>query len=264
MKKKESLSFAVSFEELLVLLYHFKRNDMAGLDKGPLESMSDKEKNLLMAVAERALIARGFLTRSADSNIKMIDPVLALVGTCLEPEISLIVKNTPVNGLEQLYLFHAARKMRVMHSTPITGIHQFIAVEDDKAFLQALISAMNIGELSRISAEEGFLVFDTLETGRDIALEKGFDAAKKIFVENTLSESLAVELAKALAAPVSNTTVSVVKSLDDSVQGFTLLRGEKSLWIISPTGSDDQVSIKSVSSNGAAQKLKSLVTKIKV
>jgi len=259
MKKKESLSFAISFEELLVLLYHFKRNELAGLDQSPLNDMSDKEKNLLMAVAERALIARGFLTKGTDNKVKMIDPVLALVGTCLEPEVSLVVENTPTNNVEQLFFFHTARKMRVMHTTPVTGIHQFIAVEDDKAFLKALISTISLGDIQQLNCKDSTLDIAVLITVRDEALEKGAEVASKTLLENNMSEDTAKKFAQSLSNPVSNTTVSFIRNLDDTAEGFTFLKGQKSLWIITPNDDDDLVTIKNISSNDAIQKLKSLV-----
>ena len=260
MKKKESLSFAVSFEELLVLLYHFKRKELAGLDQSPLNDMSEKEKNLLMAVAERALIARGFLTRGVDNKIKMIDPVLALVGTCLESEISLVVKNTPTNSMEQLFFFHTARKMRVMHTTPMTGVHQLIAVEDDKAFLKALVSAISLGDVQRLNCKDSTLDLAVLTAVRDEALEKGAEVAAKTLLENNLLEDTAKEFAQSLSIPVSNTTISFIRSLDDVVEGFTLFKGQNSLWLITPNNDDDLVSIKNVSSNDVIHKLKSLVS----
>lgn len=263
MVKKESLSFALSYEELLVLLHHFKMSEMEGVDTTLLADLSEKERNLVMASAERALVARGYLVRGSEKKVKLIEPVLALVGTCLQPDKSLIIKFTEAKGFEQTFFFHTARKMRVIHTIPIVGIHQFIAVEDDKSLLQAIISSAQLNGLERLKCDNGVLDISVLNNGRDIAGDKGPELAERLFIEHKFPKKSAQALARSLAEPISNTTISFIDTQRDYVEGSTVLKSHDALWLMSPNEDNDQISIESISSKDVIQKLKSLIVNSK-
>jgi len=263
MQKKQVLSFALSQEELFVALSYLKSREIAGLEIERLTALSDKEQSLVLGVAERALIARGFLIREPNMRLNLVAPVLAVLGSCANPETSVILSITYTNSHEEQYYFHSARKMRVIHTIPSTTIHQFMAVEDNTAMIHAILSALSLADVQTRKLGTGKIAYNSLERARDIALEEGSFKAKEILSEE-LEMPLAEAFAEALTGVISNATIVVINQDDiKESQGFSILKGEESLWLMSPSGTSgnnktSKIKVQAVSSNEVVELIQAI------
>ena len=125
-----SLSMALSQEELFVILAHLKAERLLGLESEILKGLSGDQISLVMGVAERALMARGFLKPGPENRLQLEPPVFAAVGACAFPETSLIVTRHRPDAVGENYFFHTSRKMIVMHTMPVTAFIS-LAVEEN-------------------------------------------------------------------------------------------------------------------------------------
>jgi hypothetical protein len=260
MDKKNTLSFALSYDELIVLLQYFKRPEMPGLNTAPLQELSEQERKMMITVAERALLARGFLVIGGNSKLKMIDPVIALVGPCIESEKTLIVKFDSMYTPNQSIFFHTARKMRVMHSTPISGIHQFIAVEDDKAFLQSILVLSQIGDYKKTPCENGKIRLDAFEAIRAKSQEAGENRTAQSLIDIGLSQTTANLLVKCLASPIAYITFDYNNQSLNIVEGFSIFIGNNTVWLFEPSDQDGNFSVSTSSSDEIITRIKKLIT----
>jgi hypothetical protein len=263
MTTKTSLSIALSQEELFVVLAYLKGESLPGFEIERFKKLSEQELSLLIGIAERALVARGFLKPDSDNQLKLEPAVFAIVGACAFPEKSLMLTRFRPNAMIEEYFFHISRKMIVMHTMPVSTIHQFIAAEDKSAIIKAAVSILNIDSLPESKCPQGQIKQNTLDAARDIALEKGIESASTLLSQGGLDKLTAQQLSTTLSEPVANTLFAYVENDTKgiSASGFTVLQGKNALWLLSP-GEDpehDLVSILSVSSNDVIQRVKILL-----
>lgn len=237
MNKKNTISFALSQEELFVILSYLKVPFLLGLDGSVLEELSDKEQKMVMGVAERALFARGFLIPGNNSHLKLTDIPLAIVGACTKPATSLIL-NINVNEKSSImHFFHTARKMVVYHSVPVTAIHQFIALENKQAMAQSTLSLLDLGTPPALDCPAGELTDEIIAKVRDAIEQNNIEEAKALLNGTDLDPETSKEFMNTLEKPAYNHTVVHFKhdpDGEDTENGFSLLAGENGLWMLQP------------------------------
>lgn len=264
MTSDSPLSVVVSQEELAVILRYLDADSLLGLELEVFEALSTDQVTLVLGVAERALIARGFLKLGPDNRFQLAPAILAVVGACAFPETSLIVtRNRPGNPGEVIF-FHTSRQMIVMHTIPITAIHQFIAVEEMAAVAQATLSILDLDlSLGRLTSRPVQMEQAVLMEARDSAEGGNAAAAFRVLSQAKVDEGAARELAETLAHPVANTTLAYIEhdATGVSTDGFTLLQGEGALWLLTPVegSATELVSISPVSAEEAVQRVKALL-----
>lgn len=263
MASKSSLSIALSQEELFVVLAYLQADQLLGLELEIFKELSEREFRLIMGVAERALVARGFLKPGPENRLQLEPAVFATVGACAFPETSLVITRNRPNAPEENYFFHTSRKMIVMHTMPVTAIHQFIAVEDKTAIARAVLSILSMGSLSKPKCMPGQVKLTALVNARDAAQEKGAKEAFRILSRASLEEKTAQELAATFAQPVANTTMAYIEHRLEGQpsDGFTILEGKNALWLLAPIESpkDELISILPVSYEDVVQRVKTLL-----
>ncbi len=258
-----SLSLALSQEELFVGMLHLKVETMPGLDLGIFKELDEHQTSLMMGVAERALLARGFLRPDQRGDLQLEPAIKGLLYACTFPDKSLFVTRTrPEIGPEE-YFFHTYRRMFVMHSIPVTAIHQFIAVEEKNATAKAVLSILNLTTLPKPDWNGGQAELAIFEKARDVAMEKGIDEAIKVLSQTSLNKETTKILAQTLVLPIANTTFAYINHRDNShpPQGFTILQGKNELWLIEPIEDpkDELISIMPVSSEDIIKRVKTLL-----
>lgn len=261
MSKQSAISSGFSQEELFVILSYMKITDLLGLDVNVLQGLNEEQISLVMGVAERALIARGFLIPKGE-QLALADVPHALVRTCTNPETSLLLSCHYPEQDEENYYYHLAREMKVLHTVPMTAIHQFIAMESLTATLQSALSVLNLGDPPALKCESGYIpdaivrqAQETAQQGRDV-----YD----ILNASGLQQSTAQAFANTLKTPRLNHSVVFVQHLkngDSRVDGFALLGGENGLWLMYPadqTESQEQkmIFVQPTTPQAVAQKLK--------
>lgn len=257
MGSNSSLAIAFSQEELFVILAYLKAERLSGLDFNLLHGLDEQQTRLVMGVAERALLARGYF-QIKDGHLQLTAPVIALVGACAFPEWTAVITQNRPDAPSATYFFHMARKMRVMHTIPLTGIHQFIAVEDAKALAKAALGILALDSQPKITSEGGSIPLDSIEPLSELAGQAGGrEKALALLEEAGLGGELARQMAITLAAPVANTTFASVHHKRDETSGFTVLSGENGLWLITP-GEDDTAEIQAVSADEVIEQVRKM------
>ena len=265
MTKNSALSFVLSQEELSIVLSYLKTVDMAGLDVSIFKGLGKKQIQMVLGVAERSLIARGFLVVGKDNRLDMAPHVFATVGACAFPESTILITESRPGIPESNYYFHSSRKMNVMHTVPMTAMHQFIAVEDRTAMTKAVYSILHL-ETEKVEIfPKGNVKRSTLNKAREAAQKKGKKSTISYLADQSaLSADTARAFAEALERPLSNTMLAYIEKQGEIMEGCSILRGEKSLWWISPVdgAADDEnamVSVLSLSPDDARKKVASLL-----
>jgi len=263
MTNKSSLSIALSQEELFVILAYLHAENLLGLEPEIFKELSKDQINLVMGVAERALVARGFLKPGPENRLQLEPAVFATLGACAFPETSLIVTRHRPDAVGENYFFHTSRKMIVMHTMPVTAIHQFIAVEEKTAVARAVLSILSMDSLSKPKCAAGQIEQAILVNARDTAQGQGSEEAFKMLSQTNLGKKTAQELAETLTHPVANTTLAYIKHNVEGQpsDGFTILQGQNALWLLAPVegAKTELISILPVSAEDAARRVKTLM-----
>lgn len=265
MTKNSALSFVLSQEELSIFLSYLKTVDMAGLDVSIFKGLNKKQIQMVLGVAERSLIARGFLVVGKDNRLEMAPHVFAAIGACAFPERTILITDSRPDIPDSNYYFHSSRKMNVMHTVPMTAMHQFIAVEDRTAMTKAVYSILHLDAVMGEIFPKGKIKRSILNKAREAAQKKGKKSTFSFLADqNELNADTARAFVEALERPLSNTMLAYIEKQGEIMEGCSILRGEKSLWWISPVDGapDDEnamISLLSLSPDDARKKVASLL-----
>ena len=259
MADKKAISFSLSQEELKILLAYLEASELIGLDPEAFQLLSEKEMQLVMGVAERALVARGFL-KPGENRLKPEEIVHAVVGACVSPETSLILSRHYSKAYVESYFFHTSRKMIVLHTVPIMAIHQFIALENRDAVVRAAVSVLQMGESASPQCPAGDLEQDVLIKAKEISEKRGVDGGKSVLSKTSLDPSTVREFSNTLASFVADTTFAFIKhsSQKESANGFSILQGSNGTWLLIP-GEKGRIGIQPVSSKDVFTKVMTLI-----
>ncbi|NUM45015.1 MAG: hypothetical protein HUU38_09930, partial [Anaerolineales bacterium] len=122
----EMLTFYLSQEELFTSLAYLRLPGILGLDGSVFDQLTPEQTRLSIGIAERALIARCFLT--VQPNEQQLQPapiLLAALLTCARPQHTLIVtRHRPDQTFN--YFFHTVNENTIFHTQNFPGVHQFI------------------------------------------------------------------------------------------------------------------------------------------
>lgn len=264
MDKQKALGISLSQEELFVLLGYLKTQGLLGLDMDVFRKLTRESIPMTLGVAERALIARGFLIPGKDEHFEMIDPVHAVVRSCTHPNQSVILQCNFQNEPPETCYFHLAKKMHVIHTIPMSGIHQFLAVTGLDELLKSMMSVMRLGKNSLADPVEIKIHESAFTKARNAAQKKGKAGALKILNEAGLDGNTAEALSGTLENPQLNHTVMHIlhdQKGKDVIHGFGLLGSDELLWKLSPIekGEESSLAIASISADEVLLTMKELM-----
>lgn len=243
----------LSKEELHVILVYIKAKKLIGLS-------DERYSNSTLEIAEKGLIARGYLRSAPDGTLKLISPLIASVGTCAFPETSILINRDTSMGTNQGFFFHAYRLMLVLHTMPITDIHQFTAVENKKMVLSAITSFLQYEKEKAEKYVPGIISLQDLLEIRDQTHEKDVSGTFELLVKKGVHKKTAQAFANALSKPLTNTNIAYVANSGEVTDGFTILEGQDSLWLIQSMNNNyEQVNISITSSGEIYSRVKKFV-----
>lgn len=241
--KKKTLSMLLSKEELYVVLAYIKAKKLVGFG-------DERYADSIIETAEKGLIARGYLLPQPDGKLKLVAPLLASVGTCAFPEASILIHRDTLDGVAQDLYFHAYRLMLVLHTTPMTDIHQFVAVEDEKMILSAITSFLDYKRKEVKKYVPSVISIQDLLEIRDHAHQKDESVPFDLLVKKGFHKKTAQAFSNTLANPLTNTNISYVANSGQATDGFTILEGQDILWLIKPEDNNyEQVNVSTTSSD---------------
>jgi hypothetical protein len=256
-----SHSMALSQEELFVIMFYLRTETLPGFDLSIIKNLDQDQLNLIVGVAERALLARGFLKPDSEGRLQPELYIKLIIGTCTAPEKSLIITRICPKAPEEDYFFHTLSDVIVMHSIPITSMHQFIAVKDKKAITRTAISILSMDSLPKLKCTPGTVQQTVLENARDAAQNSGSKDALEILTHTDLTKETARQFAATLTRSVTNTTFAYFTK-DKPIDGFTLLQGENGYWLLEPVedSTNGMISVFPVSNRNIIQRIRSLLS----
>lgn len=245
MEKKSSLSIALSQEELFVTLAYLKAPYLLGLNNQVLTDLPQASRDMVMGVAERALIARGYLGIKKDT-LELIPVVQAMIGACISPQKTLVIQSKSANQVEEDYYFHVSRKMNVMHMQPMTAIHQFTMVKDATMLPRSAFATMKLTEPKNLTPLTG-VVPDSVVTQVQEAAKEGSQAKPQALLKTVpgLSADFVDAFCRSLNQAHRKMLVMCIRQQENKtpmVDGFTLLVGGIHLWLLQP-GDNGNVNI---------------------
>lgn len=256
-------SIRLTHEELLFLLWLLKTPTIFGLGEKPLEDLKPEISMLLVSAGERSLTARDLITRGEDGAV-VLDPVLlALVGPALQPEQMLSLSRSTGQELPAQYVYYRSHNIYCEHAMDAPGLHRFSGLageeEIDRRVQGRLFQKAHPGGQSA-----GLTLSQAaLQQAREAA-GQGESACAQSLRASGVSEPAALSLARAVAGPVSNTTVFFLGQAGNQSQpgepgpaaygGFGILEGADGLWLLqTPPGQPGgPVTLTAISSDGLA------------
>lgn len=251
MTKQNKIGIAVSQEELLMVLKYLKVDKITGLDMDVFTQLSDQEMQMVLGVAERALLARGFLKIGTDKKLKLEPVPMGVIGTCVKSDRTIVINHQEKNKLDLTYFFHYARSMRVVHFVPISAIHQFLAVETTKDFLRMIFSLLGSNEFSKNNIGSFSLSQTAFDRAKELAQNGSSKEAILTEMEKVkLNNETATSFVDSLIDPLSNTAF-ISRSENNgtmALSGFTILKGHKAVWLLKPDPQEQQISIEPIDS----------------
>ena len=237
----KQVSVALSQEELFVLLAYLEVDSLMGLNNGILHDLSKEQIQLVLGVAQRALIARGFLTPTNEENRYQLVPlILSLIGTCVKPDSSLIITYDRPQSPAETYFYHQANSELVQHTIPVQAIHQFIEVTDPSLPVEAVTTLFRVNNQPAPTATTQLIQIPQaiFTQARQIAFDNGANSARQTLIGANVEKSQATALAQTLAQPIANMTLVALQHQangSSNADGFTILHGSNGFWLLQPT-----------------------------
>lgn len=265
-KPAKPIAFSLSQEELVVVLRYLQRADILGLNKAFMDELDEAQQQLVLSIAERAMVARGFLSPTQNQQMALIPVIRALVGICATPEQSVVVTVNRPENLTETFFFHQVREFLVSHTIPMSGIHQFVQMKDEQAVFQVISSLMSSLPESNPKLASFELPQTVISQAREAAAV-GLAEPLEVLSQTALPKNAQQLFAASLAdIGMSLTLVTFVHQADNAVSadGFTLLHGNGNAWWLRPMTSDQNdmgkaVLVKPISKRDAIQATKNLL-----
>ncbi|MCA9934556.1 MAG: hypothetical protein H6662_06320 [Ardenticatenaceae bacterium] len=260
MEKKKFLTISLSQEEVFVVLAHMGMRQMLGIDGGIFQSLTKEQVELAFTVAERALIARGFLKPGEDAKLQIDPVVLSIFATCTVPDTSLIITRSEPEMAAIAFFFHLTKQLQVGHTSPASGIHQFTVYAEKTAVSNIIHNILQLDSQEKLPCPSGELAETAVTQARDAAVDSGMEGALAVLQQTDLADETQKQFAQTLSSPKANTTFVHINhkiDKDNQADGFTVLEGINGLWILKPASGDD-VSLQPVSAAEAEQLFQAL------
>jgi hypothetical protein len=229
----QNISFAVSTEELLVILGYLKVDSMPGLDGSHLQGLDEGQMEFALGIAERALYARGFIIPDPQKKPVLAPTVFSMVGACVMPEVTIVLSCNRPKQRQEEYYYHISRGMAVMHYSLNEGIQQFVAVSERATIAQSILSTLKLREKSALKCPPIQIKASLFGEMRKALNEDRFPDASRLLTESGLNSASAQAMLETQQHPVANTTIGYLKGRDGEVtaSGFTVIEGDNGLWI---------------------------------
>ena len=154
MTQSQLAMLTITRDELLALLQIMGATTINGLSDDPLAGLSERERAERLNSGLQTLLNRN-LAEAQDANQLVLDDALvALVGSCVIPDATLLLTALQPDGANEPHYFNATPQILVEHELPRAGIHTFSYLADGVA-LQARVQSLLAG-LQPISATATF------------------------------------------------------------------------------------------------------------
>lgn len=266
MNIEDQLTVALSQEELFVILAHLNLSGLMGLDGSIFDNLTESQTQLVLVVAERALIARGFLRPGNSGGLELLPTILLLMNICIEPTNSLVVTRNYPKNTSIAYFFHTKDGITVAHTCPASGIHQFVVLKGQTDFIDSVLRILDLQDSPTIDCLPGKIEESVMVRANQVADAQGLSGVLSVLKQSSLNTEATHELAVTFTQPIANTTIVCInhkKSADSSAEGFTILQGSNGLWMLKPiegvNTTGNMIEIAPASSQNVVSAVKTLI-----
>jgi hypothetical protein len=228
-----------------------------------------------MSSGERSLQARSLIEIHEDRSISLHPVLVAFVGPCTHPELSVMVTRAQPESASETHYFHNSKQMFVEHTMQLNGLHTFKLLTGQDDFVETIGKILvtrwddgNHRETSPISMTE-----------EDLAQIRAYiQAGDRGKAQDLLSGSASDLPVKALllddlADPQANSSIAVLQHESEGsdtvmIEGLGILEGKDRLWMIIEDGvpvaeGEKHLAIKIANAEHIHQKIRQMLLPIK-
>ncbi len=228
------MTFTLSRHELLVILDTLNADTIPGLEEDPLGPLDEAQERLARTIAQRALVARGYL-RWGDNEPVLLRWVGDAVATCIRaPEMLMIYHRPPAAAPIQYYV-HIIDGRAVVHIPSQQVLHFFSIQPSRNDLLDRIDDIVNIpadlpgGQTKYILPEATFI------QAREQAQAGQLQAAQQTLEQAHLPSNRAAAFLATLTRNPALTVFQHLKAISaDETQkaDFTVIRDDQSAWLL--------------------------------
>ena len=240
---EDFLSMLLSQEELVVLLRILRAPGILGLDTKFLNNMSTEQVAAALVAAERSLYARGLIQVNENENRVDIDATaLALVGTCLLPEYTLMAFSNDDNSLPSIHYYHVSSSLAVEFFSREQGLLSFLGTDQAQKLLPSIENILRLRNQKAPAKQSICLPEDSFVQAWENMKSGKRKLAEEIFQKEKAHKPTFDALLKSLEKPICNGSVIRLDATTDNknqTSGFSFIEGKDGIWIISPEKKND-------------------------
>lgn len=243
MEKKKVLAFALSYEEILILMRKLDFKQLLGIDSQTFEQADENYKALVISVAQRSLLAHSILLPDlAKQDLKVTDTVHGVLRACAIPDLTVAIERNAPGRATQTFYLHRARKVNVLHMETIPLIHQFLAFPSPLELTQAAVAALEVKNIPAAECKGGTLPRSVITKAFKVNGEDQPEKVKAI-LKKYLDETTSQLFAEAICKPQVNASLTQFKTRESEPPqygGLAFLAGESTLWSLIPDNINDE------------------------
>ena len=240
----ELTGFALSQEEVLAALLRLGAPALIGhddLSQVVFGETPESARTMVMAAAERALIARGFYEFDDAGNGKLLGDIDSLLEDCARPERSWVTLHRPRTAMTRAVYFHRRGDHFVTRAAGTNGIHQFIRLAGTSEVASALFELLGVmpgadvkSSLTNKPTLEGRMSPQRFESLMNAEPPPTAEAITRALADSGTGANVITAFASDLEA---QTSVTSLVALDHSQanplhRAFSVLRSPASFWLL--------------------------------
>lgn len=246
-------ALTLSREETLAVLVELRASALPGLEDEPSESLTLEQEALVIAVARRALLARG-LAQVRGQDLLLHRALLQMVGACAFAQASLLIHTWPAGTNAPARFFGHVREADIVaHTQPDPVLHRFELLPSKPDLVRSGLDfcQFDAGEppvsLDIIVSQASFIAVRERAASGDTSgavaalIECGAGAAPAVALVEAWASGPHVSVAQIAGAPTRGT---------GRVLEFTLIQAGRAGWwaaLTSPGAPGATVRVKSAS-----------------
>ncbi|WP_455387529.1 hypothetical protein [Petrachloros mirabilis] len=260
-------------EELVVLLKMLHVPTLPGLGENPLDGLTEDQMDIALLTAERALRARGILRSEAENRVALDPVAFALLGTCILPEISILVQSQTMDGHNTVRYYHATSKLSVEHSFPQVGLNSFVGFAELKPMLPRMFEMLHVDTDKIPTCSPGKLRRSSLEQAKKYARANDSSRVDDVLRETGMPAKIRNGFRDSLMRPSrSSSVVRIIYGGDFAhrkeaeVSGFALIQSAGNTWLLTletDKAGEQLTSVQPVTGSEIKERLKTLAESAK-
>jgi hypothetical protein len=246
----QSMNILLSREELLLILRLLQAPTLAGLDADPAGEWDADQQSVAFTVAERALRARTLAHSRPDGELAVHTALLAAVGVCAYPQLTLFVYHWPANGAAATrYFAHLREGEIVTHSRPADVLHLFTRLPSTTQLVAHLFTACGWEEGPAAATQHFAVPAPVFADVRRLAMAGDMTNALDLLRNQRVAVDSARAFVMTLAEAPRLSVVQMRKQVNGGMRAhdFSLVQNSQRSWLITDgvNNDDDTVAVKS-------------------